>query len=291
MKPRLKIFVAAGFCAILATSAQAQLSSPTGTGAAPSQPGGALAPGIAPATPSPSGTTGAGSGLPSSGTTPSVTQPGIPGGSPEIARYAPLLSKAAPYVAHPAIRNKGTIGGTIAHADPAAEFPGMMLALDAEFEIANSEGRRREPANGFFRGLYETGIAPGEILVAIHVPLFGEHDRCAYHELARRRGDYPLVGCGVRATIRDGVATNGRFAFIAVGAVPQRAFAAEAAIEGQPLDETAIAAAQTALEQDLQPDDDSETTGAMRLHLAKVLLGRLLCEIALSPSKAVEAAA
>ncbi len=211
--------------------------------------------------------------------------------SPEIARYAPLLSKAAPYVAHPAIRNKGTIGGTIAHADPAAEFPGMTLALNAEFEIANSEGRRREPANGFFRGLYETGIAPGEILVAIHVPVFGEHDRCAYHELARRRGDYPLVGCGVRATIRDGVATNGRFAFIAVGAVPQRAFAAEAAIEGQRLDETAIAAAQTALEQDLQPDDDSETTGAMRLHLAKVLLGRLLREIALSPSKAVEAAA
>lgn len=203
--------------------------------------------------------------------------------SPEIARYAPLLSKAAPYVAHPAIRNKGTIGGTIAHADPAAEFPAITLALDAEYEIASPEGRRRAPANGFFRELYETSLEPGEILVAIRVPIFGEHDRCAYHELARRRGDYPLVGCGVRATLQDGVATNCRFVFVSVGPVPQRALHAEAALEGQPLHVASIAAVQTALEQDLQPDDDAETSAGMRIHLAKVLLGRLLGEIAAGP--------
>jgi len=205
--------------------------------------------------------------------------------SPEIAKYAPLLSKAAPYVAHPAIRNKGTLGGTIAHADPAAEFPAMILALDAELEIASPEGRRRTPANGFFQGLYETGLEPGEILVAIHAPAFGANDRCAYHELARRRGDYPLVGCGVRVTIEDGIATNCRFAFVAAGPVPQRALHAEAAVERKPLDDDSMAAAQEALEKDLQPDNDSETPAAMRVHLAKVLLGRLLRQIAGKPQK------
>jgi carbon-monoxide dehydrogenase medium subunit len=211
--------------------------------------------------------------------------------SPEIAKHAPLLSKTAPYVAHPAIRNKGTLGGTIAHADPAAEFPAIMLALDAEFEIAGPEGTRLEKANGFFRGLYETALNPGEILVAVRVPVSGTFDRCAYHEFARRRGDYPLVGCGVRATVRDGIATNVRFTFVAVGPVPQRAFAAEAAVEGKRFDEVAIASAQAALCQDLHPDDDGETSATMRVHLARVLLGRLLRDLAgIAPMRTGEAA-
>jgi len=114
--------------------------------------------------------------------------------SPEIARHAPLLRRAAPFVAHPAIRNMGTFGGTIALADPSAEFPAMTLAMDAEFEIASLAGTRTTKADGFFRGLFETGLEPGEILTAISIPCFGEADRCVFDELARRRGDYALVG-------------------------------------------------------------------------------------------------
>ena len=90
--------------------------------------------------------------------------------SPEIARHAPLLRRAAPFVAHPAIRNMGTFGGTIALADPSAEFPAMTLAMDAEFEIASLTGTRTTKADGFFKGLFETGLQPGEILTAISIP-------------------------------------------------------------------------------------------------------------------------
>jgi carbon-monoxide dehydrogenase medium subunit len=200
--------------------------------------------------------------------------------SPEIARHAPLLRLAAPHVAHPAIRNKGTIGGSLALADPAAEFPAVVLALDAELEIAAPAGRRRVKADGFFTGLYETGLEPGEILTAVLVPPFGARDRCAFDELARRRGDYAIVGAGVQGRFRGQEVEALSVAFLSMGAAPLRARSAEAAALGRPLTPTVIAEAQAALEQDVEPDEDIQTSKAMRLHLARVLLGRLLGRLA-----------
>ncbi len=196
--------------------------------------------------------------------------------SPEIARHAPLLRRAAPFVAHPAIRNMGTFGGTIALADPAAEFPAMTLALDAEFEIAGPAGTRLTKADGFFRGLFETGLEPGEILTAIHIPCFGDNDRCVFDELARRRGDYALVGAGMQATFAGDIVSAIRIAFLSVGPTPLRALNTEAAITGKTLSAAVISDAQAALAGDLDPEDSEETSAAMRMHLARVVLGRLL---------------
>jgi aerobic carbon-monoxide dehydrogenase medium subunit len=196
--------------------------------------------------------------------------------SPEIARHAPLLRRAAPFVAHPAIRNMGTFGGTIALADPSAEFPAMSLAMDAEFEIASLAGTRTTKADGFFKGLFETGLQPGEILTAINIPCFGKADRCVFDELARRRGDYALVGAGVQATFAGELVSAIRIAFLSVGPTPLRARHTEAAITGRALSADTISDAQAALGDDLDPEDSEETSAAMRMHLARVVLGRLL---------------
>lgn len=195
---------------------------------------------------------------------------------PLIAECAPLLQLAAPHVAHPAIRNRGTLGGSVALADPASEFAAMMLAMGAEMEIAGPDGSRRVPADAFFQDLYQTAIEPGELLVAFHIPVAKPHCRCAFDELARRRGDYAIVGCGVMLAVPDGAVADARIAFLSVGPTPMRARAAEAALAGRPLDETAIRQAQAALTDDLDPADDEHVPAAMRLHLARVLLGRLL---------------
>jgi aerobic carbon-monoxide dehydrogenase medium subunit len=196
--------------------------------------------------------------------------------SPQIARHAPLLRRAAPFVAHPAIRNMGTFGGTIALADPSAEFPAMTLAMDAEFEIASLAGTRTTKADGFFKGLFETGLQPGEILTAINIPCFGDADRCVFDELARRRGDYALVGAGVQATFAGELVSAIGIAFLSVGPTPLRARHTEAAITGRALSADTISDAQAALGDDLDPEDSEETSGAMRMHLARVVLGRLL---------------
>lgn len=195
---------------------------------------------------------------------------------PLIRAHAPLLSEAAPHVAHPAIRNKGTLGGSVALADPASEFPGMMLALDAQMEIAGLSGVRRVAAADFFVDLYQTAIEPGELLVALHVPAVKPNQRWAFDELARRRGDYAIVGAGVMASFDDGLVTEARIAFISIGPTPVRARQAEAALAGRVLDAAAIRRAQEALECDLDPPDDKHMTDAMRMHLARVLMGRLL---------------
>ncbi|MET0675596.1 MAG: xanthine dehydrogenase family protein subunit M [Bradyrhizobium sp.] len=198
---------------------------------------------------------------------------------PLIVEFAPLLRAAAPFVAHQAIRNRGTFGGSIALADPASEFPAMALALDAEIEIVGLAGTRRVKADDFFLDLFETALAPGELITAIHVPLFKSNQRIAFDELARRRGDYAMAGCGMIATC-DGVRIETvRIVFFAVGNVTMRAKSAEAVLNGSVLDAERIAAAQAALDADLDPPDSDEVPPAMRRHLARVLLGRLLRRI------------
>lgn len=196
--------------------------------------------------------------------------------NPLIARHAALFAAAAPHVAHPAIRNRGTIGGNLAYADPASEFPAVAVALRCEIELVGPEGRRRVAADDFFLGLFETAMEPGEILVAVHVPPAPAGQVIAFDELARRRGDYAMVGAAIQAVMNGGSLADISIAFFSVGLKPVRAIGVEELLRGRVLDAHAITAAQAALEGDLDPDDQPEIPATMRLHLARVLLGRLL---------------
>lgn len=195
---------------------------------------------------------------------------------PLIALHAPLLCAAAPHVAHPAIRNRGTIGGSLSLADPSSEFPAVALAMRAEMEVVGPKGARRIPADDFFVDLYETAMKPGEILRAIFVPPITPGQVIAFDELARRRGDYAMVGAGIQATLQDDLLHDISIAFLSVGHKPMRAAATEAVLKGARLDATSIAAAQAALVEDLDPPDEPQIPSTLRLHLARVLLGRLL---------------
>src|SRR6202795_427309 len=124
--------------------------------------------------------------------------------SPEIATHAPLLADAIAHIAHPAIRNRGTIGGSLAHADPASELPACMLALAATIIVRGPRGERRIAANEFFTGIYETALSPQELLVAVELPVVPRGSTLFFHEFARRHGDYAIVGLAAHAVVRDG---------------------------------------------------------------------------------------
>lgn len=196
--------------------------------------------------------------------------------SPLIAEHAPLLSLAAPFVAHPAIRNLGTIGGSLVLADPASEFPACILALNASLEIAGASGKRSIPADEYFRALYETDIEPGELLTAILIPPRPHGQRVHFDELARRRGDYALVGLAVNAVLDGMTIDEIRLTFFSVGPTPMRAKRSEEQLIGRPLCAAVIVSAQDALTHDLSPDGTDETSSEMRMHFARVLLGRAL---------------
>lgn len=192
--------------------------------------------------------------------------------SPEIARHAPLLARALPHIAHPAIRNRGTVGGSIAYADPAAELPACLLALGGEVEIAGTAGRRRVAADDFFKGLFETALEPGDVLTAIRVPAARRDRRHGFAELARRHGDYALVGLAAAARADAKALKDVRLAFFGVGPTPVRARAAEAAVERG-------ADAVAALVRDLHPEDDVQASAAAKKHLAGVLLRRVAAQL------------
>jgi carbon-monoxide dehydrogenase medium subunit len=199
--------------------------------------------------------------------------------SPEIAKHLPLLAQAAPHIAHVAIRNVGTLGGSLAHADPAAEWPACCLALDAEIVIAARAGERRVKARQFHRGLFETALAPGELITAVEFPLPGAGYRSAFLELARRQGDYAIVGVAALAKASAATLSDVRLAFIGGGATPILAKSAMAAVEGKKLASDAIAAAQAALAKDLEPTGDLNGSPATKMHLARVLCGRALAQL------------
>ena len=116
-----------------------------------------------------------------------------------IAKQAPLIARAIPHIGHPAIRNRGTLGGSIAFADPAAELPACLLALDGEIDATGPKGKRTIKAQDFFKGLFETALGPQEVLTAIRVPVAGNAARVGFAELARRHGDYAIVGLAASA--------------------------------------------------------------------------------------------
>ena len=192
------------------------------------------------------------------------------GRSETIARHAPLVAAAIPQIGHPAIRNRGTIGGSIAFADPAAELPACLLALGGEVVIAGARAERTVAADDFFTGLFETALGAGDVLKAIRVPSASAAARFGFAELARRHGDYALVGLAATARTDGGGLAGVRLAYFGVGATPLRARKAEAALARNALDD-----AVTALADDLDPPDDVQETGAVKRHLAGVLLRRV----------------
>lgn len=205
--------------------------------------------------------------------------------SPEIATHLPLIAQAIPHVAHAAVRNRGTIGGNLAHADPASELPACALALEAEMIVAGVDGERRIAAEDFFTGIYENALAPDELLVAVEAPATRPDSASAFLELSRRSGDYALVGIAAQGTLRDGAFAELRLAFFSAGPKPMLATHAGAALVGRPLTDAAIAQAQAALADDLAPQDDLQATAATRLHLARVLLQRAVRELVPEPAE------
>lgn len=206
-----------------------------------------------------------------------------------VARAMPLLSLAAPHVAHRAIRNRGTMGGSLAYADPAAEWPACALALDATFVLRSAQGERRVKASAFFLDLYTTALRPGELLVAGEFPLAPTDTRFYFDELVRRHGDYAIVGIAAQARVVEGLLVGTRVALMGASTVPVLARQVSAALEGTPLDglEEAIAIASSKLDEDLDPIGDLYNSAAAKRHLVRVMLGRAvrsLAQPASSPS-------
>jgi carbon-monoxide dehydrogenase medium subunit len=193
--------------------------------------------------------------------------------SSEIATHAPLLAEAIAQVAHPAIRNRGTIGGSLAHADPASELPACMLALGATIVVRGSGGEWRIAAEEFFIGIYETALSSQELLVAIELPVAQKHSAHFFHEFARRHGDYAIVGLAAQAKVSNGIFADLRLGFFAVGDKPLLAKAAVRLIDVAVTPAVLAEAVQT-LDDELDPQEDQQASAAMRRHLAKVLLAR-----------------
>ena len=203
-----------------------------------------------------------------------------------VAQHAPLLALAAPHIAHRAIRNRGTWGGSIAYADPAAEWPACLVALEGVVVVQGARGERRIAARDFFIDLYTTALADGELVTASELPLREAADVCVFTELARRHGDYAIVGLALAAR-RDGrglVAV--RLAFLGVGNTPVRLPRTESQLEGSPLTAALIDAAMVTLATELNPMGDLTNTAATKRHLAGVLARRALTSL-LQPAVAV----
>ena len=206
--------------------------------------------------------------------------------SDAVRSAAPLLAEAMPFIAHPQIRNRGTVGGSLAHADPAAELPAVMLALEARFRARGPRGERWIPAGEFFTGILETALGPDELLLEVVVPKSPARTGYAFAELARRRGDYALVGVAARVTLdRRGRCQAARITLFSVGDGPVLAAAAAAMLDGQePSPEAIRAAADAAAQRDIDPPSDIHASAAYRRRLAAVLTRRAL-------ARAVERAA
>ncbi len=199
---------------------------------------------------------------------------------PLIARSAPLLHETAPYIAHPQIRNRGTLGGSLAHADPAAELPVVAVALEARFRLQSVGGERWVAAEDFFTGLLSTDLAPDEVLVEVELPRLPPRTGCSFQEIARRHGDFAQVGVAALLTLDEaGACRRARLVYLSVGDVPTVAREAAAVLEQRGLSrETIEEAAAIASEKEIQPTGDIHATSDFKRHLARVLTVRALTE-------------
>jgi carbon-monoxide dehydrogenase medium subunit len=193
--------------------------------------------------------------------------------------HAPLAARALPNIGHTTIRNRGTVGGSIAHADPAAELPAVALALDAELLAASSSGERTIAAGDFFAGFLTTSLAPEELLVEVRLPGLAAGHGVAFIELARRHGDFALVGVAAALALDGGgKIADARLAFIGVGGTPMRAREAEAVLRGEAPGDGVFAEAAERAKTEIDPSDDTHASAEYRRRIAGVLARRALVE-------------
>jgi carbon-monoxide dehydrogenase medium subunit len=191
-----------------------------------------------------------------------------------IAKHAPLLKAAAPHIAHRAIRNLGTWGGSLAYGDPAAEWPACSLALRATMIIQGPSGERRISANDFFIDLYTTSLEPDEILVATEIPIATSQEIFYFHELARRHGDYAVAGLAAVAQKQGDVLTKCAFTFFSVSSKPVMATKAQDLVNGKKLNEELIGKAVAATREEIETIADITNSAEAKEHLIGVLLER-----------------
>ncbi len=202
------------------------------------------------------------------------------GASALVAQHAPLLKLATPHIAHPAIRNRGTFGGSLSHADPAAELPACAIASDAAINVTSRRGNRVIKAADFFSGVFQTALEPGEVLASVDIPVVGATERVAFAELTRRRGDYALVGLAAKGTVDGRKFGNLRLVFFSVADRPIVAKETGAALEGKDYSLETVKATEDALEADLhEVVADLHSSVATKCHLARVLVGRVLSQL------------
>lgn len=195
-----------------------------------------------------------------------------------VAQKAPLISEVMPYVAHPQIRNRGTIGGSLAHADPAAELPVVMVALQAEFRLQREGGERWVQAQDFYQSLFMTALEPEEMLVEVAIPPLPPGAGFAFTEIARRHGDYAQVGVAAIVTLdEEDVVRQARIVFLNVGEKPMLATeAAEMMVGERATEELLEEAATAASEREIEPLGDIHASTEYKRHLAAVLGERTL---------------
>lgn len=191
----------------------------------------------------------------------------------------PLLAEAITHVAHYQIRNRGTVGGSLAHADPSAEMPGVALTCEALLTIVGSSGTRTEQATEFFTGPLQTTLEPDEILTEIHLPAWPAGRRWAFKEFARRKGDFAMAGVALFYDLDgNGLATNAHIGAIGVADCPIRLSAAEAALKGKVVNDKTIAAVADAARSEIDPPSDIHAPAAYRRALVGTLLARGLAQ-------------
>jgi CO/xanthine dehydrogenase FAD-binding subunit len=201
--------------------------------------------------------------------------------SEEVARGWPLLTEAIGWVGHPQIRNRGTIGGSVAHADPAAELPAAFAALDATFRVRSKRGRRAVGWRDFFDSAFTTSLAQDELVTAVEVPAPAPGSGSAFVEYARRHGDFALGGAAVTLTLdRDGRCEGATIALLSAGPAPVRAHEAELQLRGAKLDDSSIRAASAEAVRGLRPTSDLHGSTEYRIGLLRTMTERALTKAA-----------
>jgi carbon-monoxide dehydrogenase medium subunit len=192
----------------------------------------------------------------------------------QVAARVPLLAEAIRWVGHPAIRNRGTVGGSIAHGDPAAELPAIAVCLDARITVRGPGGERTLAAEDLYLGYMATTLEPDEVLTEVWFPTAPPNTGQAWIEFARRHGDFALAGVGVSLTLFGESIREARLGLTGVGGTPVRARAAEGILAGGPLDDERLRAAVEAVRAAIEPDSDIHASAEYRVHLAGVLTER-----------------
>jgi aerobic carbon-monoxide dehydrogenase medium subunit len=200
--------------------------------------------------------------------------------SSAVHEKCPLLSAAVEWIGHPQIRNRGTIGGSLAHADPAAELPALAIVFDATFTIVDAQGTRRTlKANDFFVTYLTTALGPDDLLSEIYFPVLPASTGWSFVEVARRHGDFALVGVAATVTLDSAhTCLDARIALVGVAPTPVRALSAEQALLHQKPDEQTIAAAASEVVKDIDPPGDVHASAAYRKYVASTLVRRALTE-------------